>query len=40
VHETGVITPGAPELEYRIPAGANSVEEVKRYVVIMKADLA
>jgi sugar phosphate isomerase/epimerase len=32
--------PAEVELEYRIPAGSNSVEEVKKCVAIMKADLA
>lgn len=32
--------PAEVELEYRIPAGSNSVEEVKKCMAIMKADLA
>jgi sugar phosphate isomerase/epimerase len=32
--------PAEVELEYRIPAGSNSVEEVKKCMLIMKADLA
>ncbi len=32
--------PAEVELEYRIPAGSNSVEAVKKCMVIMKADLA
>ena len=32
--------PALVELEYRIPAGSNSVEEAKKCMAIMKADLA